>query len=129
MKSVRLATVLICFIYPDSIKCLECQEALGMKYGSITDEQISASSEWDSNHAAIQGRLDFRAIRKSGSWSARINNRNQWLQVDLRSQHATVTGVATQGRSDNNQWVVRYILYYSNNGRYFRFYRVSSKIT
>ena len=32
-----------------------------MESGAISDAQISASSEWDPNHAAIQGRLNFKA--------------------------------------------------------------------
>ena len=95
-----------------------------MQHGAITDAQISASSEWSSKHAAVQGRLDFRTVkRKSGSWSAGISNRNQWLQVYLGSQRTEVTGVATQGRSDYDQWVTKYELFYSNNGVQFLPYR------
>ena len=55
-----------------------------MKSGDIYDRQISASSEWDSKHAAIQGRLFFMAgSGKQGSWSARHNNLDQWLQIYL----------------------------------------------
>ena len=62
----------------------ECQEALGMEDGAISDAQISASSQWDANHAAKQGRLHFQAVSgKAGSWSAQFNDLNQWLQIDL----------------------------------------------
>ena len=97
-----------------------------MRNGAITDAQIKASSEWDSDHAAIQGRLNFKAFglpKRSGSWSAGINNPYQWLQIDLRKHYIKVTRVATQGRADHSQWVTKYVLQYSSNGRNFSSYR------
>lgn len=96
---------------------------LGMESGAIHDSQISASSIWRGNHAAHQARLHFKAGGgKSGSWSSRVNNNNQWLQVDL--QLATrVTGIATQGRNAYSQWVKRYKLEYGEDGHTFKFYR------
>ena len=70
----------ICF----TSQYLECQDALGMQNGAISNGQISASTEWDPNHAAIQARLHFKAVPgKAGSWSAKHNNLDQWLQIDL----------------------------------------------
>ena len=46
-----------------------------MESGEISNGQVSASSEWDGNHAAIQARLYFEAAPdKAGSWSAKYNN-------------------------------------------------------
>ena len=102
----------------------ECQTPLGMQNGAIQDSQIKASSEWDGNHAAIQGRLHFKAIPgKAGSWSARSNDMNQWLQIDLGNQHTKVTRIATQGRNAYNQWVTKYKLLFSDNGVNFRYYK------
>ena len=96
-----------------------------MENGAITDAQISASSVWSSTHAASQGRLNYQANSShSGSWSARTNDANQWLQVDLMSPHVTVTRVATQGRNGRyRQWVETYKLQYSNTATTFRYYR------
>ena len=106
-----------------------------MESGKILDRQITASSEWNTHHAAHQGRLNFQEVvkegraRKSGSWSARINNQSQWLQVDLFRQESVVTSVATQGRNRNslwgahNHWVKSYNLQYSNNGVDFEYYK------
>ena len=95
-----------------------------MESGDISDAQISASSEWDANHAAIQGRLGFQAVSgKAGSWSARANDGNQWLQIDLGNQHTKVTGVTTQGRNGYSQWVTKYKLQYSDDGVNFKYYR------
>ena len=106
-----------------------------MENGKILDKQITASSEWDANHAAHQGRLNFPEVvevgvpKKSGSWSALINNQSQWLQVDLLRQESVITSVATQGRNSHplwgphNQWVKSYKLQYSNNGVDFEYYK------
>ena len=102
----------------------ECQDAVGMENGAISDGQVSASSQWDVNHAPRQGRLNFQAVPgKAGSWSARANDVNQWFQIDLRNQNTKVTRVATQGRNAYGQWVTKYKLQYSNDGQNFHYYR------
>ena len=106
-----------------------------MESGKILDKQITASSEWDSIHAAHQGRLNFQEVveggvaKKSGSWTAHKSDKNQWLQVDLLREESVVTSVATQGRNRNpfwgphSQWVKSYKLQYSNNGVDFEYYK------
>ena len=94
-----------------------------MESRAISDAQISASSQWDVNHAAIQGRLNFLAGGgKQGGWSAGANNQNQWLQADLGNPRK-VTKVATQGRNAADQWVTSYKVEYSNDGASFQFYK------
>jgi len=89
----------------------------------IKDAQIIASSEWDSNHAAIQARLNFKAGgSKQGAWSARYNDVNQWIQVFLGS-YTKLTGIATQGRNGVNQWVTQYQLEYSDDGVNFHYFK------
>ena len=106
------------------LKFSVCNHALGMEDRGISNWQITSSSQWDSNHAAIQGRLFFQAAgRKRGAWSARANNINQWLQIDLGCEDNIVTRVATQGRNAINQWVTKYMLQYSNNDAHFEYYR------
>lgn len=101
-----------------------------MRTGAISNAQISASSEWDSNHAAIQGRLNFKAIpRKAGSWSARRNDLNQWLEVFMGDQLTDVTGVATQGSRDFNFWVIWYKLMFSDNGGTFQYFRKNGQVS
>ena len=102
----------------------ECQGALGMESSTIKNAQITASSEWDQNHAAIQGRLNFQKSGiKQGAWSARSNDKNQWLQIDLQAMYTKVTAVASQGRHQSNQWVTKYTLQFSNDGISFQNYR------
>ena len=109
-------------------KSLDCVGALGMENGAISDGQISASSQLDSSHAVTQARLHFKATAsKAGSWSARNNDVNQWLQIYLGSRHSSVTRVATQGRNDSLQWVTKYKLQYSHDGVNFQYYRVQGQ--
>jgi len=89
----------------------------------IKDAQITASSEYDSSHAAIHARLNFKAGGgKRGAWSARSYETNQWIQVALGG-FTNVTGIATQGRNEAKQWVTKYQLQYSDDGVNFRYYK------
>ena len=100
-----------------------------MENGAIADEQISASSEWDGYHAAVQGRLHFpEAGGKAGGWAARTRDSNQWLQVDLKNKYTNITRVATQGRNGANEWVTKYNLLYSDDGANFSFYAEQGQI-
>ena len=93
-----------------------------MESGAILDAQISASSEFNGNHAAKQGRLNFLAVPgKAGSWSARTNDANQWIQVKLPG-YTKITQFATQGRNAFNQWVTKYKIEYSEDGVTFHYY-------
>ena len=95
-----------------------------MESGLIKDAQITASTQWDPNHAAIQGRLNFPAGGgKAGSWSSRQNNVNQWIQVDLLT-YTKVTRIVTQGRNAFGQWVTKYTLRYSADGVTFVTYHL-----
>ena len=95
-----------------------------MENRAIPGGKISASSEWDSKHAAKQARLHFPGGPGiAGSWSSRQNDANQWLQIDLGIQNPKMTGLATQGRANANQWVTMYKLQYSHDGVNFYYYR------
>ena len=100
-----------------------CTASLGMEMRLIKDAQITASSEWDSNHAAIQARLHFKAGgSKQGAWSAGSYDANQWIQVALGS-YTKLTGIATQGRDGVSQWVIKYQLQYGDDGVNFDYYK------
>ena len=120
---------------------LECQDALGMENGGVLDEQITASSELNDNSAAYRGRLNAHesvqgSTVKSGAWVAGTSDQSQWLQVDLYDEESLLSRVATQGRNQdvswvlaNSQWVERYKLQYSNDGRHFEYYHEQGKST
>ena len=94
-----------------------------MENGSISDAQISASSERNNKLGAERARLNGIKIKgKLGAWRSGYNRLGQWLQVDLE-KYTTVTGLATQGRSDYSQWVTKYRMQYSDNGVSFHWYK------
>ncbi|KAK3734386.1 hypothetical protein QZH41_006205 [Actinostola sp. cb2023] len=103
--------------------CFLCNiEALGMQSRAIPNARITASSMWDGNHAPSQGRLYYKPPGgKAGSWSSRHNRVGQWIKVDL-NRVTKVTGIATQGRTNANQWVTKYKLQYSLDGKSFNNY-------
>ena len=88
-----------------------------MESGAIPVQQITASSEWDKNHAAGRARLNIASWhRKVGAWLAKYRDLNQWIQVDF-GRNVKITKFATQGRSHHHQqWVTSYTLSYSVDG-------------
>lgn len=97
---------------------------LGVEDRRIPDSALSSSSRWDGYHGPHQCRLNTqRRGRYRGAWSARANNRHQWLQIDVGCQ-AVVYGIATQGRQDLGQWVKTYRVMSSRDGVRWRWYRV-----
>ena len=57
---------------------------LGIEDYKIKDRSLSASSEWNTYHGARFGRLNAVARgRNKGAWSARRNNRRQWIMVSF----------------------------------------------
>ena len=96
---------------------------LGMENGAISDDRISASSQWDDYHGPHRARLNRKLEgNKRGAWSSLNRDIYQWLQVDLGT-YTTVTRIATQGRSDWSEWVTKYRLQYSEDGVNFHFYK------
>ena len=79
---------------------------------------MTASSIWSAALSTRQGRLN-----RPGSWSARRNDQNQWIQADL-GRKEVVTAIATQGRSNYNQWVKTYSISYSLDGKTFEPYTI-----
>ena len=105
-------------------KYLECKVPLGMENGNIQDDQITASSQWNSaTHGTTRARLNLLPSSGAGGWVALQHTVDEWLQVDLRSQYTSVTGLATQGRNDHGQWVTKYYVQYSYDGVKFDSYK------
>ena len=91
--------------------------------GAISVVQISASSQKDANQAAIEAILNFDSDSNTVGWSPDTDNDNQWLQLDLGDHYTVVTDVATKGGSAINNWVTKYKLQYSDDGKLFRDYK------
>ena len=96
--------------------------AFGVESGKISNSQITSSTAYHPRVAAVQGRLNGAA-----SWSARVKNRNQWIQIDL-GRDEVVTAIATQGRANANQWVTSYYVSYSLDGKVFFSYKTKGVV-
>ncbi|XP_033113764.1 lactadherin-like [Anneissia japonica] len=120
--------MLNCFFFISSL-CISfvmselCIDPLGVEDGTISDEQLSASSEYSFWHGAHRGRLNTKADSlAAGAWCSKTNDQNQWIQVDLGKLHK-VHGVITQGRNNTHnllQWVTSYEIFYSVDGNLFQ---------
>ncbi len=83
-----------------------------MASGAILDGRIFAySSENPGQTGPDRGRLNLQQQgSKSGGWVAGNINGNHWFNVQFRNDYTVITGVATQGRQDEEQWVTKYKL-------------------
>ncbi|XP_033118060.1 fibropellin-1-like isoform X3 [Anneissia japonica] len=98
-----------------SLSDVSCVEGLGMESGAIPSASIQASSEYDKQHGPRRARLNLVPDSDGiGAWSAKTNDLNQWIQVDL-GKVMLVSGVVTQGRNGYSpgQWVKSYKVSYS----------------
>lgn len=97
-----LATLLTPLIY--ALDTSQCIAPLGMESGMIPDEDISASSSFDSGNVGPQhGRV--RTENHGGAWCPKPQitaEPKEWIEIDLHSVHV-ITGVETQGRFGNGQ--------------------------
>ena len=92
----------------------DCTELdLGMQYGSIPDNRITASSELNVSTPAKNGRLNYTA---GSSWCGSTNDSNPYLQIDLQTLHI-ICAVSTQGNSQADDWVKTYTLQSSRDGK------------
>ena len=100
-----------------------------MQNGKIKPGDIQASSQYDHRHRPDNGRLHFqRTSSRTGAWSARTNDKNQWFQVKFE-RAAKIHRVACQGRMDADQWVTKYTLEYSLDGKSWKDYGFNGKTT
>ncbi|XP_078346319.1 LOW QUALITY PROTEIN: SCO-spondin-like [Oculina patagonica] len=102
-----------------------CQERLGLENYAIPDSSITASSmvspgtTW---YMPGNGRLHFKRISgRYGAWSDGNLRDNSWFQVDF-GRFFKVTIISTQGRDDAQQWVTKYRVTYSYDGKFLRDY-------
>ncbi|XP_071959436.1 uncharacterized protein [Antedon mediterranea] len=105
-KMIALILGLISFVNFSA----SCSNNLGIADGTITDSQMTSSSNYGS-YRASEGRL-----HGSSAWSAGTTNTNQWIQVDLGSIKQ-VTRVATQGKW--NERMTEYKVKYRNDAGNF----------
>lgn len=103
-------------------------KSFGLSSGKIPNKSMKSSSEADKYHAAFLARLNFKPKgRFKGGWSAKKNNRRQWIQVDFK-RYRRVTKVATQGRADSKQYVTSFAVASSPDGYRWTPFRVNSRL-
>ncbi len=102
--------------------CKYNEVPLGLENGRVSDSQITSSSAWSATLSTRQARLNGVA-----SWTARGRDQDQWIQVDLGKEDV-VTAIATQGRSNADQWVKTYSVSYSSDGQSFDYYKINGMV-
>ncbi|XP_077862596.1 protocadherin Fat 4-like [Saccoglossus kowalevskii] len=93
-------------------------EPLGLENGDITDSQITASSYYSESYVPWNARLNGMTT----SWTAKFNDYNQWIEVDI-GRIREITGFITQGGYDSNQWVTQYHVSYSEDDNAWTYYK------
>ena len=90
-----------------------CVNPLGMESGVISDAQIT-SSDLSDKSTAIYVRLNQlgKINGTGGAWIAAIDDKNQWVEVNMFRQ-TVVTGVNMQGNPSSDNWVTRYKVEFS----------------
>lgn len=105
-----------------------CSLPLGMESGEIKNSQITASStktSWFNSWDASLARLNQNG--KLNAWRAKLNNNQQWLQIDLLTVKK-ITAIATQGVKSMSaeNFVKTYSVLYSNEGSEWKSYTEGS---
>lgn len=101
---------------------------VGVEDGKIPNGYITSSSTFNRYHAPWLGRLNNKARgRNKGAWSAKKNDKRQWLQFNL-GKPTLITAIRTQGRQDYNQWVTSYKVYFGNDGVRFIPYKKGGRV-
>ncbi|KAL4230751.1 hypothetical protein ACF0H5_011126 [Mactra antiquata] len=94
----------------------------------VADTALNASSVLDNRHIPVRSRLNMPSNGAyGGAWIPRFSDTHQFIQVDLGFM-VQITGVATQGAFDSQDWVKTYQLSYSSTGnQWVSYYELGSK--
>ncbi|XP_068599937.1 contactin-associated protein-like 4 [Brachionichthys hirsutus] len=79
-----------------------------------------SSSQLTSSHGPVFAKVNRR--EGAGGWSPLVSDRYQWLELDL-GRRTQITGVATQGRYGSSDWLMAYLLMFSDAGHNWRQHR------
>ena len=103
-----------------------CSGNLGLENSKIPDSHLTASS-YSGNYKPNNARLNRHTHNGFyGGWAAGANNQQQFLQINF-GQWVKITRIATQGRSDADQWVSMYTLASSFDGVSFDTYEQNKR--
>ncbi|XP_039286275.1 discoidin domain-containing receptor 2 [Nilaparvata lugens] len=99
-----LTLLALCFRAVTALDPGTCNIALGMESGRIPDDDITASSSFDSGNVGPR-HARVRTEVGGGAWCPKMQvtaEPKEWLEVDLHSVRV-ITAVETQGRFGNGQ--------------------------
>ncbi|XP_041849072.1 contactin-associated protein-like 4 isoform X2 [Melanotaenia boesemani] len=99
-----------------------CDSAL---VSNLLPPSFRSSSQLSSSHAPGFAKLNRRD--GAGGWSPLISDKYQWLEVDL-GERTKITAVATQGRYGSSDWLMSYLLMFSDTGHNWKQYRQEDSI-
>ncbi|EDO41878.1 predicted protein, partial [Nematostella vectensis] len=85
---------------------------LGMSNGIIPDSSLTASSHRSGLFGPEQGRLGNPRF----AWSPRPDDASPFFQVDL-GENYYITAISTKGHPVYNEYVKKYLMRYSNDGK------------
>ena len=88
----------------------------------LREGDISASSYYNSNLAPWFGRLNHLY-----AWMARTRNTKQWLKINF-GYVTRFKGIASQGRSNADQWVTSYLVTFSRYGNSYVTYKENKRV-
>ena len=94
-----------------------------MEDGRIPDSRISASTTHRADCAPSLARLDFQGGEgKKGGWLSKYDDYEAWIQVDLEKT-MMVSQIQTQGHDFYSQWIKKFNVSYSYNGKSYEDYK------
>ncbi|XP_073975567.1 discoidin domain-containing receptor 2-like isoform X2 [Rhodnius prolixus] len=101
---IRLTVLVLTAALANSLDSSQCIAPLGMESGAIPDDDITASSSFDSGNVGPQyGRV--RQESHGGAWCPKheiTTEPKEWLEIDLHTVHV-ITATETQGRFGNGE--------------------------
>jgi NADH:ubiquinone oxidoreductase subunit len=77
---------------------------------------VSASSSWNKKHGHEQAKLNLE--EGIANWSTKTNDLNQWIQADF-GEKKLIQKLAIQGRYNREQWVSKFKILVSVDGKKF----------
>ncbi|XP_073332152.1 contactin-associated protein-like 4 [Pagrus major] len=80
---------------------------------NLPPSSFRSSSQLTSSHGPVFAKVNRR--EGAGGWSPLVSDRYQWLEVDL-GRRTQITAVATQGRYGSSDWLMGYLLMFSDTG-------------
>lgn len=92
--------------------------SIGIPFGDF-DEKIHASSVYNENYNEKGCKLNvMMPSGKASAWCAKAEDKNPWIEVDFDIA-LLIDAVSIQGRGDYNQYVTKFRILQSPDGKHF----------